>query len=66
MTTLLGPNGAGKSTMVLAVGGVLRPTGGDAVVVVHRTGGTVLRLSSAMLPPPPTRRCVDAVVVASA
>lgn len=28
VTTLLGPNGAGKSTLVLAVGGVLRPTGG--------------------------------------
>ncbi|HEY7603982.1 MAG TPA: ABC transporter ATP-binding protein [Gaiellaceae bacterium] len=30
VTTLLGPNGAGKSTMVLAVGGVLRPTAGAA------------------------------------
>jgi branched-chain amino acid transport system ATP-binding protein len=29
VTTLLGPNGAGKSTMVLAVGGVLRASGGD-------------------------------------
>ena len=29
VTTLLGPNGAGKSTMVLAVGGVLRPTAGS-------------------------------------
>jgi branched-chain amino acid transport system ATP-binding protein len=29
VTTLLGPNGAGKSTMVLAVGGVLRPTSGE-------------------------------------
>ena len=29
VTTLLGPNGAGKSTMVLAVGGVLRPTAGE-------------------------------------
>jgi branched-chain amino acid transport system ATP-binding protein len=28
VTALLGPNGAGKSTLVLAVGGVLRPTGG--------------------------------------
>jgi branched-chain amino acid transport system ATP-binding protein len=28
VTTLLGPNGAGKSTLVLAVGGVLRPSGG--------------------------------------
>jgi branched-chain amino acid transport system ATP-binding protein len=29
VTTLLGPNGAGKSTMVLAIGGVLRATGGE-------------------------------------
>ena len=29
VTTLLGPNGAGKSTLVLAIGGVLRPTGGS-------------------------------------
>ena len=28
VTALLGPNGAGKSALVLAVGGVLRPTGG--------------------------------------
>jgi branched-chain amino acid transport system ATP-binding protein len=28
VTTLLGANGAGKSTLVLAIGGVLRPTGG--------------------------------------
>jgi branched-chain amino acid transport system ATP-binding protein len=28
VTTLLGPNGAGKSTLVLAVAGLLRPTGG--------------------------------------
>jgi branched-chain amino acid transport system ATP-binding protein len=29
VTTLLGPNGAGKSTLVLAVAGLLRPTGGS-------------------------------------
>ena len=28
VTTLLGPNGAGKSSLVLAIGGVLRPTAG--------------------------------------
>ena len=28
ITALLGPNGAGKSSLVLAVGGILRPTGG--------------------------------------
>ncbi len=30
VTALLGPNGAGKSSLVLAVGGVLRPTAGAA------------------------------------
>jgi branched-chain amino acid transport system ATP-binding protein len=32
VTALLGPNGAGKSTMVLAVGGILRPSGGRVVL----------------------------------
>ncbi|HKP18615.1 MAG TPA: ABC transporter ATP-binding protein [Gaiellaceae bacterium] len=32
VTTLLGPNGAGKSTMVLAVGGVLRPSAGEVAL----------------------------------
>ena len=32
VTTLLGANGAGKSTLVLAVGGVLRTTGGKVVL----------------------------------
>ena len=41
MTTLLGPNGAGKSTMVLAVGGVLRPSGG--AVTLNGTALTRLR-----------------------
>ena len=41
VTTLLGPNGAGKSTMVLAVGGVLRPTAGE--VAVNGTNLTKLR-----------------------
>jgi branched-chain amino acid transport system ATP-binding protein len=40
VTTLLGPNGAGKSTMVLAVGGVLRPTAGD----VRLNGTSLTRL----------------------
>ena len=44
ITTLLGPNGAGKSTMVLAVGGVLRPTGGE--VSVAGTSLTKLRPES--------------------
>jgi branched-chain amino acid transport system ATP-binding protein len=41
VTTLLGPNGAGKSTMVLAVGGVLRASGGE--VSVNGTNLTKLR-----------------------
>jgi branched-chain amino acid transport system ATP-binding protein len=32
VTTLLGPNGAGKSSLVLAVGGVLRPSGGKVLI----------------------------------
>jgi branched-chain amino acid transport system ATP-binding protein len=32
VTTLLGPNGAGKSTLVLAIGGVLRPSGGRVLL----------------------------------
>src|SRR5206468_6066484 len=40
VTTLLGPNGAGKSTMVLAVGGVLRPTAGGVSV----NGATLTRM----------------------
>jgi branched-chain amino acid transport system ATP-binding protein len=32
VTTLLGPNGAGKSTMVLAVAGILRPSGGRVML----------------------------------
>ncbi len=32
ITALLGPNGAGKSSLVLAVGGVIRPTAGRVLV----------------------------------
>ncbi|WP_217567249.1 ABC transporter ATP-binding protein [Streptomyces sp. GbtcB7] len=32
VTALLGPNGAGKSSLVLALGGVLRPTGGRVLL----------------------------------
>jgi branched-chain amino acid transport system ATP-binding protein len=32
ITALLGPNGAGKSSLVLAVGGVLRPTAGRVLI----------------------------------
>jgi branched-chain amino acid transport system ATP-binding protein len=41
VTTLLGPNGAGKSTMVLAIGGVLRPSAGT--VLLNGTNLTKLR-----------------------
>ncbi len=41
VTTLLGPNGAGKSTMVLAVGGILRPT--EGAVTLNGTALTRLR-----------------------
>ena len=35
VTALLGPNGAGKSSLVLAVGGVLRPSGGTVLLGEH-------------------------------
>jgi len=35
ITALLGPNGAGKSSLVLAVGGVLRPTAGRVLLGDH-------------------------------
>jgi branched-chain amino acid transport system ATP-binding protein len=39
VTALLGPNGAGKSSLVLAVGGVLRPTGGRVTLGEHDLTG---------------------------
>jgi branched-chain amino acid transport system ATP-binding protein len=39
VTALLGPNGAGKSSLVLAVGGVLRPSGGSIVLGSHDLTG---------------------------
>ncbi|SNX66662.1 amino acid/amide ABC transporter ATP-binding protein 2 (HAAT family) [Streptomyces sp. TLI_55] len=39
VTALLGPNGAGKSTLVLALGGILRPTGGRLLLGEHELTG---------------------------
>jgi branched-chain amino acid transport system ATP-binding protein len=39
VTALLGPNGAGKSSLVLAVGGVLRPTTGRVVLTEVSSNG---------------------------
>jgi branched-chain amino acid transport system ATP-binding protein len=39
VTALLGPNGAGKSSMVLAIGGVLKPTGGTVTLDGHDFAG---------------------------
>jgi len=48
VTALLGPNGAGKSSLVLAVGGVLRPTGGRVMLGQHDlTGGRPERIRRA-------------------
>jgi branched-chain amino acid transport system ATP-binding protein len=41
VTALLGPNGAGKSSLVLAVGGVLRPTGGRVLLTDSSSNGAV-------------------------
>jgi branched-chain amino acid transport system ATP-binding protein len=41
VTALLGPNGAGKSSLVLAVGGVLRPTGGRVLLTDGASNGAV-------------------------
>jgi len=53
VTALLGPNGAGKSSLVLAVGGVLRPTGGRVTLGEHDLTGR---------PPERIRRAGVAVV----
>jgi branched-chain amino acid transport system ATP-binding protein len=39
VTALLGPNGAGKSSLVLAVGGVLRPSAGSVLLAGHDLAG---------------------------
>ncbi|MGO9499311.1 MAG: ABC transporter ATP-binding protein [Solirubrobacteraceae bacterium] len=39
ITALLGPNGAGKSSMVLAIGGVLKPSAGKVLLDDHDFAG---------------------------
>jgi branched-chain amino acid transport system ATP-binding protein len=39
VTALLGPNGAGKSSMVLAIGGVLKPSAGKVLLDEHDFAG---------------------------
>jgi branched-chain amino acid transport system ATP-binding protein len=54
VTTLLGPNGAGKSSLVLAVGGVLRPSGGRVLLgdrdLTRRRPEAVRRAGVAIVP----------------
>jgi branched-chain amino acid transport system ATP-binding protein len=61
ITALLGPNGAGKSTLVLAVGGVIRPSGGRVLCgddeltrkrpeAIRRTGVAVVPEGRRLLP----------------
>ena len=39
ITALLGPNGAGKSSMVLAIGGVMKPSAGKVLLDDHDFAG---------------------------
>lgn len=39
VTTLLGPNGAGKSSLVLAIAGVIKPSGGSIMLDGHSITG---------------------------
>lgn len=54
VTALLGPNGAGKSSLVLAVGGVLRPSEGrvelDGVELAGRRPEAIRRAGLAIVP----------------
>jgi branched-chain amino acid transport system ATP-binding protein len=54
VTALLGPNGAGKSSLVLAVGGVLRPSGGRVLLgeedLTRRRPEAIRRAGVAIVP----------------
>jgi branched-chain amino acid transport system ATP-binding protein len=54
ITALLGPNGAGKSSLVLAVGGVLRPTSGRVLLgdedLTRRRPETIRHAGVAIVP----------------
>jgi ABC-2 type transport system ATP-binding protein len=47
---LLGPNGAGKSTLVKIACGLVRPSGGTAIVLGHPAGSIAARTSLGYLP----------------
>jgi branched-chain amino acid transport system ATP-binding protein len=65
ITALLGPNGAGKSSLVLAVGGVLRPTGGRVLLgdtdLTRRRPETIRAAGVAIVPE--GRRLLGALTV---
>jgi branched-chain amino acid transport system ATP-binding protein len=65
ITALLGPNGAGKSTLVLAVGGVIRPSGGRVLLgdrdLTRRRPEAVRRAGVAIVPE--GRRLLPALTV---
>jgi branched-chain amino acid transport system ATP-binding protein len=62
VTALLGPNGAGKSTLVLAVGGILRPSGGKVLngdVDLTRRRPEVIRAAGVAIVPEGRRLLPD-------
>jgi branched-chain amino acid transport system ATP-binding protein len=65
VTALLGPNGAGKSSLVLAVGGVLRPSGGRVLLgdrdLTRRRPESIRREGVAIVPE--GRRLLGALTV---
>jgi branched-chain amino acid transport system ATP-binding protein len=65
ITALLGPNGAGKSSLVLAVGGVLRPSGGRVLLGeddLTRQRPEAVRLAGVAIVPEGRRLLADLTV----